>query len=72
MANNNTHLVFGACPLCGEETTAEIDDATYSKYQDLLNADDVDFDDYIAAFPDDRKLAGFLYCGLCENHANIK
>lgn len=71
MANNETHLVFGICPVCGRETTREVDDKTYTRYNELLNADDVDIVDYLDAFKGDAKLSAFLYGGFCENHANI-
>ena len=72
MANNETHLVFGICPVCGNETTREVDDNTYNRYNELLGADDVDIVDYLDAFKGDAKLAAFLYGGFCENHANIR
>ena len=71
MAKNDTHLVFGVCPVCKEETTREISDEDYDRYDRLLRADDADIEDYRAAFNGDPALAAFLYAGFCENHANI-
>lgn len=70
MAKNETHLVFGICRICGKETTREISDEDYKRYDDLLSMN-ADAQDYRDAFNDDPALAAFLYCGFCEDHANI-
>lgn len=70
MAKKETHLVFGICPVCQEETTREISDEDYKRYDDLLSMN-ADAQDYRDAFNDDPALAAFLYCGFCEDHANI-
>lgn len=70
MAKNETHLVFGICPVCQEETTREISNEDYNQYADLLSMN-ADVQDYRDAFNGDPALAAFLYCGFCENHADI-
>lgn len=71
MANGEMHSVFAVCPICGAETDMEIDDDTYDRLDELEDArPDVDINDYIEAFHD-QKLAAFLYAGFCAEHSNL-
>lgn len=72
MANGEMHSVSSVCLICGAETEMKIDDDAFNMLNKLEDADDCDIDinDYIEAFHD-QKLAAFLYTGYCAEHSNL-
>lgn len=70
MTNGAMHSVFAVCPICGAETEMKIDDDAYDSLNKLEDEWDVDINDYIEAFHD-QKLATFLYAGFCAEHSNL-
>ena len=71
MTDGELHDVFAICPVCVAETSMELDDDVYDRYQELLDArPEVDFDDYVEAFHD-QNLAAFMYAGFCKDHSDI-
>ncbi|WP_143516377.1 hypothetical protein [Pseudoscardovia radai] len=71
MTDGELHDVFGVCPVCGAETSMELDDDAYDRWDELDDArPDVDFDDYVEAFHDQNP-AAFLYAGFCKGHSDL-